>query len=206
MLDVSAADQSRLHATRWSQRPKLVQGSLEPVTLLGALTAFTFKRGEVYLGMFNEVWLHRFSSPPFGSLFILSPSHTRLFSSFLSCLPAFMFCHLISFLFLCTHGPSLSMSARNLLQPRFQVAQVFTMRWVFIGCPCALGSLSSQPHTALSRLSPFHVFTLVVLSTHLHIRGGVCVPLGVTGILADWFCLSSGTTPWMQLGCIPWPI
>ena len=29
----------------WSQRPKFVQGSLEPVETLGAHTAYTFKRG-----------------------------------------------------------------------------------------------------------------------------------------------------------------
>ena len=36
------------------------------------------------LGASDEVWLHRFSSPPFGSPFIPSPSHTFV-SSFLSC-------------------------------------------------------------------------------------------------------------------------
>ena len=61
-------------------------------------------------------------------------------------------------------------------KPRFQVAQVFAMRWVFIGCPCALGSLSSQPHThtPLSHypvLSSFHVFIfLSALRAHVHIR------------------------------------
>ena len=88
-------------------------------------------------------------------LFILFPLHTLLLSSFLSCPPVFMSGHLI-LSFVCTHmGPGLSVHVHHLLQPRFQAAQVFTMRWVFIGCPCALGSLSSQPHTPLSRLVPF---------------------------------------------------
>ena len=83
-------------------------------------------------------------------------------------------------------GPGLSVYVHNLLQPRIQVAQVFIIRRVFIGCPCALGSLSSQPRTPLSRLAPFsrhHSF--VLLRAHLHFalalgllaspRGGVCV-------------------------------
>ena len=74
------------------------------------------------------------------------------------------------------------------------------MRWVFIGCPCALGSLSSQPHTPLSRLVPFScLHSFVLLRAHLHFalplallaspRGGVCVcvTLGIIGILSDCF-------------------
>ena len=60
---------------------------------------------------------------------------------------------------------------------RFQVAQVFTiMRRVFIGCSCALGSLSSQPHThtPLSRLVPFScLHSCVLLRAHLHFRSGL---------------------------------
>ena len=51
-------------------------------------TACTCKRGEVFLGVSNEVRLHWFSSPPFGSLFILFPLlHTLcfLFSFMSSC-------------------------------------------------------------------------------------------------------------------------
>ena len=59
------------------------------------------------LGVSNEVWFHRFSSPPFGSPLILSPSHTSV-SSFFSCPPVFMFRHLI-LSFVCAHiGPGLS--------------------------------------------------------------------------------------------------
>ena len=94
-------------------------------------------------------------------------------------------------------------------KPRFQVAQVFAMRWVFIGCPCALGSLSSQPHTPLSRLVlPFHVFTLLSCGAHTYTfalalallaspRGGVCVcvcvctPSSHTSPSGSFFCWSS---------------
>ena len=104
------------------------------------------KRGPVCIGSLMRCGfigsrpLHRF---PFSSF---PPLHTSVFL-FLSCPPVFMSGHLI-LSFVCAHmGPGLSVYARNLLQPRFQVAQVFIMRRVFIGCPCALGSLSSQPHT-----------------------------------------------------------
>ena len=94
----------------------------------------------------NEVWLHRFSSPPFGSLF----THICFLLFF-----HFMSGHLI-LSFVCTRmGPGLSVYAHNLLQPKFQVGQVFIMRRAFISCPCALVSLSSQPHTPLS-----HTYTL----------------------------------------------
>ena len=62
---------------------------------------------QVFLGRCNEVWFHRFPSPPFGSPFLPSPSHTFV-SSFLSCPPVFMSGHLIPF-FVCAHiGPDLS--------------------------------------------------------------------------------------------------
>ena len=134
------------------------------------------------------------------------PLHTHLFSSFLSCLPVFMFV-ISSLSFFCAHTACLSMHVHNLLQPRLQVAQVFTVRWVFIGCPCALGSLSSQPHTPLSRLVlPFHVFTLLSCCAHTYTfalalallaspRGGVCVcvctPSSHTNPSGSFFCWSS---------------
>ena len=66
---------------------------------------------EVLQQVFNEVWLHWFSSPPFGPLFILL-LHTHLFSSFLSCPPVFMSWHNIPSFF-CAHiGPGLSVYAR----------------------------------------------------------------------------------------------
>ena len=102
---------------------------------------------QVFLGRCNEVWLHRFRSPPFGS-----PFHPFPFTYFFSLLffhvfPCFMSCHLISFLLLRAHclGPSLYM--HNLLSNQASGRQVFIMRWVVIGCSCALGSFSLQPHT-----------------------------------------------------------
>ena len=145
-------------------------------------------------GVSNEVWLHRFASPPFGSLFILSPFTHICFLPFFhvilsSCLAISSF---LSFArtwvpagsFVCTHMcPGLSVYVHNLLQPRLQVAKVFIMRRVFIGCPCALGSLSSQPHTPSPRLArPFHVFILLsLLRPHFHNRPSLnsfCLPSG----------------------------
>ena len=136
----------------WSQRPKFVQGSLGPVPFSGAHTACTCKPGEVFLGASNEVWFHRFSSPPFGSPFIPSPSHTFA-SSFLSCPPVFMSGHLILF-FVCAHiGPGLSVYVHFYIHShRFQVAQVFTMRWASSVVPVHLVPLSFPPHAPLSRL------------------------------------------------------
>ena len=51
---------------------------------------------QVFLGRRNEVWLHRFPSPPFGSLFTLSPSHTSFPLSF-HVFPCFMSFHLTAF-------------------------------------------------------------------------------------------------------------
>ena len=161
----------------------------------------------------NEVWLHRFSSPPLGSPFHPFPLYTLMFSSFLSCPPVFMSGHLI-LSFVCTHmGPGLSVYVHNLLQPRFQVAQVFIMRWVFIGCPYALGSLSSQPHTPLSRLVPLFMssfFCLVActltlcptLSASRLPSGGrvcvcVCVTCGVKSSLLEYVLSRGLVDAWM---------
>ena len=74
---------------------------------LGCTYSVYIQTRQVFLGRFNEVRLHRFSSPPFGSPFIPSPSHTFV-SSFLSCPPVFTSGHLILF-FVCAHiGPGLS--------------------------------------------------------------------------------------------------
>ena len=88
--------------------------------------------------VFNEVWLHRFSShlvpfSPFPFTHICSPLFFHVLLS--SCLG-------ISFLlsFVHTLAPPLVCTRATYLQPRF-LALVFTMRWVFIICPCALGSL-----------------------------------------------------------------
>ena len=54
---------------------------------------------QVFLGCCNEVWLHRFPSPPFGSPFTLSPSHTSFPISF-HVFPCFMSFHLTPFVLL----------------------------------------------------------------------------------------------------------
>ena len=163
---------------------------------------------EVCPGVSNEAWLHRFSSPPFGSPFILFSFTHMCFHLFFHVLLSS--CLVISsFLsFARTLVPALVCTRA----PRFQVAQVFTMRWLFIVCPCALGSLSSQPHTLLPRpvpLSCLHSFVSAV-STHTSAlalalfafsRGGVCVcvcdpgnhrgPFGLCHC-SCWFFLSAG--------------
>ena len=97
--------------------------------------------------------------------------------------------HLILF-FVCVHiGPGLSAYAHFYIQflHRFQVAQVFTMRWGSSVVPVHLVSLSLQPHTFLSRLvlllmsSSFclcrvHIYTTVLaLILFASLQGGVRV-------------------------------
>ena len=170
---------------------------MEPVPTSGAHTAFTLKRGRS-LGASNEVWFHRFSSPPFGSPFIPPPSHTSV-SSLLSCPPVFMSVHLILF-FVCVHiGPGLSVYVHFYIplntgfrSPR---SLQITMRWASSGVPVHLVPLSFQPHAPLSRLvllSCLHSFVLrvhtctLVLTLALRLPSGrrVCVyPLESQGSL-----------------------
>ena len=110
-------------------------------------------------------------------LFILFPLCTHLFP-FLSCPPVFMSGHLI-LSFVCTHmGPGLSVYARNLLQPRFQVAQIFIMRRVSLVVPVHLVPFLRN-HTHLCPVwSPFScLHSFVLLRAHLHfaLTLGVCV-------------------------------
>ena len=131
---------------------------------------------QVFLGRWNEVGFLRFPSPPFGSLFILFPV-TRFFFLFFSFMSSLASCPVISSLsFFCVHtARPLVCTCTTYVQIRFQVAQVFTMRWVVIGCSCALGSFSLQPHThtLLSRLvssSCLHSFVLLRALSH------ICLP------------------------------
>ena len=121
---------------------------------LGCTYSVYIQTRQVFLGRCNEVWLHRFRSPPFGS-----PFHPFPFTHFFSLLfmSSLASCPVISSLsFFCVHtARPLVCTCTTYFQIRFQVAQVFTMRWVVIGCSCALGSFSLQPHTFLSRLVPF---------------------------------------------------
>ena len=54
---------------------------------------------QVFLGCCNEVWFHRFPSPPFGSPFTLSPPPTSFPLSF-HVFPCFMSFHLTPFVLL----------------------------------------------------------------------------------------------------------
>ena len=128
---------------------------------------------QVFLGRWNEVGFLRFPSPPFGSLFILFPV-TRFFFLFFSFMSSLASCPVISSLsFCCVHtARPLVCTCTTYVQIRFQVSQVFTMRWVVIGCSCALGSFSLQPHThtfvpsCLLFMSSFFCLTARAL-THL---------------------------------------
>ena len=154
----------------WSQRPKFVQGSLEPVPFLGAHTAYTCKLGEVFLGVSNEVWLHRFSSPPFGS-----PSHPFPFTHLL--FPLFFHVLLPS----CLVISSFSSFARTLVpalvctctstyfQTQVSGRPGLYNEVGFIGCPCAFGSpfiSTTHTHTPLSRLVLLSCLHSFVSSAH----------------------------------------
>ena len=149
--------------------------SLQQVLKRGLCNRFSMRFG-----------FHRFLSPSFGVPF----SSFFLFTHLFSCL----FCHVslsscpgISFLHSFAHTVvrPLVCTCTTDFQPRFQVVQVFTVRWVFIGCPCALGSLSSQPHT--------HTHTCV-LSCPLFMSSSVCPRCAhmCTFALTLVFCLPSG--------------
>ena len=189
----------------WSQRPKFVQGSLEPVPFLGAHTAYTCKLGEVFLGVSNEVWLHRFSSPPFGS-----PSHSFPFTHLL--FPLFFHVLLPS----CLVISSFSSFARTLVpalvctctstyfQTQVSGRPGLYNEVGFIGCPCALGSpfisttrffVPSRPlvMSSFSCLLGAHTCTsALTLASRLPSGRRVCVTLGIIGILSDCFELLAG--------------
>ena len=91
----------------------------------------------------------------------------------------------------CTHTHT---RMRTSLATRFQVAQVFTMRWASSGVPVHLVPFSFQPHAPLSRLvllSCLHSFVLrahtytLAFTLALRLPSGrrVCVTLVVTGLL-----------------------
>ena len=108
------------------------------------------------------------------------PLHTLLFSLFFHVLLSS--CLFISsfFSFACVRA------LLHTFKHRFQVAQVFTMRWASSGVPVHLVPLSSQPHALLSRLvllSCLHSFVLrahtctLALTLDLRLPSGrrVCV-------------------------------
>ena len=129
----------------------------------------------------NEVRLHWFPSPPFGSPFHSFPfTHLFLLFLFMSSLASCPFISLLSFF--CAHnGLGLSLYAHIYLHTQVLGRPGLDNEVGFIGCPCALG-FSSQPHTLLSpSRPPSHVFTLLSLwRAHLHFRPSLnfCLPLG----------------------------
>ena len=151
---------------------------------------------QVFLGCYNEVWFHRFPSPPFGSPFTLSPSHTSFPLSF-HVFPCFMSFHLTPFVLLRVQRSGPWRVRAHLLPTQVSGRPGFDNE-VSSVVPVHLVSLSSQPHTLLSRRLPSHVFILLsLLRAHLHIRPSlnfasrgvcVCVSLGITGILLDCSC------------------
>ena len=66
---------------------------------LGCTYSVYIQTRQVFLGRWNEVWFHRFPSPPFGSPFTFSPSHTSFPLSF-HVFPCFMSFHLTPFVLL----------------------------------------------------------------------------------------------------------
>ena len=154
------------------------------------------------LGVSNEVWFRRFSSPPFGSLFILFP-FTHL------CFPLFFHVLLSSFFVISSF---LSFARTSVLALVCTCTSTFTFNpglgrpgldneVGFIDCPCALGfSFIATTHTFApssppSRLHPFclccaHTCALVLALIHFASpQGGVCVcvTFGVTRFLLDCF-------------------
>ena len=137
---------------------------------LGCTYSMYNQTRQVFPGRWNEVWFHRFPSPPFGSLFILF--HLAHFFSllFFHVFPCFISCRLISFLLLRTHGSALSMYTHHLLSTQALGRPGLCNEVVVIGCPCALGSFSLQPHTPLSHLvSSLCLHSFVSLRTRSHI-------------------------------------
>ena len=83
---------------------------------------------QVYLGLCNEVWFHRFPSPSSGSsLFHPFPLHILLFPLSFHVVPCFMSCHLTPFFLLratvralvCTGTSTVHLGHLGLRSPRF---------------------------------------------------------------------------------------
>ena len=108
-----------LRASRtWSQRTKVCSRLIGVCWTLRCTYIVHTSTRQVFLGCCNEVWFHRFPSPPFGSPFTFSPSHTLLFLFlFMSSLASCPFISLLSF-FCAYNGPGLSVYAHIYFQLR----------------------------------------------------------------------------------------
>ena len=146
------------------------------------------------LGVSSEVWFHRFSSPPFGSPFILSPSHTSVSSFFFHVLLSS--CFVISSFPLFARTSVLALACTCTSTTQFLGRPGLDNEVRLIGCPCALGfSFIATTHTFAPSRPPLMSSSFwSFLRAHLHIRPSlnfclpsgrrVCVPLVVTGILS----------------------
>ena len=163
---------------------------------VGAHTARTLQTRQVFLGLSSEVWFHRFLAPPFGSPFHPSLSHTHLFSSFLSCPPAFI-SPLLSFartlvqplVCTCAFTPTSTLGFRL---PRFDNEVAFhclslctwflfiTTTYTFV-LSCPLFSSSSSCPCCVHTCTIVLALAFVVSPCGRH----VCVTLQVRGILLD---------------------
>ena len=171
---------------------------------LGCTYSVYIQTRQVVLGLCNEVWLHRFRSPPFGS-----PFHPFPFSHFFSFMSSLASCPVISSLsFFWAHTAwPLVCTRATYFQIRFRCHRLFLRTWfLFIATTHTLvPSCPLHVFILLSYCARTHTFalTLVLLASP---RGGVCVcvPLVVTGILFALFlagglepiCLSSPTKLW----------
>ena len=92
---------SWLNASTWSERPKHLLRFIGTCRILGCTHSVHTLTRQVFLGRCNEVWFHRFPSPPFGfPLFHPFPLHTLLFRLSFHVFPCFMSCHLTPFFLL----------------------------------------------------------------------------------------------------------
>ena len=162
-------------------------------------------RFSLRFGFIGSRPLHLFPFSPFPFTHFCSPLFFRvLLSSCLSISFLLSFAHTSVPALVCTRTFTCTS------KPKFQVAQVFTMRWGSSVVPVHLVPLSSQPRTLLSCLVLSSCLQfLFLLRAHVRIRPNlrfsrlpsgrrVCITLGVTGILIGSLFLSAAG--WSQVG------
>ena len=147
----------------WPQRPKQSRVRWDPSPPQMHTQHLHFQPG--LHRFFNEVRLHWFPSPPFGSPFHSFPfTHLFLLFLFMSSLASCPFISLLSFS--CAHnGLGLSLYAHIYFYTQVLGRPGLDNEVGFIGCPCALGfSFIATTHThfvsVLSSFSCLHPFVL----------------------------------------------